>query len=94
MKFSHYAVIQTGYCIFGTGVTEDDALENAREWVDDAENLESQIVDNYQAVDGDLIVVECTEALHDLVQESGTCTFENVSKTEICLPEECAEDDE
>ena len=66
-----YAVIQLGYAIFGTGQTEAEALADARQWVDNPATLDTDIVPVAQAMDGDLVCIECTQKLHDLVQEHG-----------------------
>lgn len=66
MKDTYYAVIQVGYPVFGVGKTADEATKEAEEW---AESLD--LVDEHEAVDGDMVLVECSKALHDAVQQMG-----------------------
>ena len=65
------AIIQLGYAVFGTGATESEAIADAKQWVDEPEGLEEALIALSQAVDGDLVLVECTETLHEMVQEHG-----------------------
>jgi len=64
---SFYAVIQLGYLVFGVGSSAEEAIADAKQWVDG----DLELIDERSAVDGDLIVVECTKALHDEVEERG-----------------------
>lgn len=84
IEFTHYALIQVGHAIFGVGETEDDARDNAREWLDshDAADL-----DEPANVDGSICCVPCTKALYDRVMENGTCTF-GQSRNGVFLPSE------
>jgi hypothetical protein len=71
MSNNYYAVIQLGYSILGSGESAEAATDDAHEWVDGDMNL----VDENQAVDGDLVLVKCTKALHDEVKENGGDVF-------------------
>ena len=90
---THHAVIQIGHAIFGVGETEADAIEDAREWVDDGDNLEDALAVPHAAVVGDMIVVECSKALHDKVKADGTVLYEELGRDAICLPSEIDDDE-
>jgi len=64
---SYYAVIQLGYPVFGVGTSEEEAIADAKQWVDG----DLELTDERSAVDGDMVLVECTKALHNEVQENG-----------------------
>ena len=67
---TYYAVAQANTAICGVGRSENAAIGEANEWLDDpvtAESLEEGDV----RVDGDLVLVECTSALFDLVESEG-----------------------
>ena len=66
-----YAVIQIGNAIYGTGATKEAAISDASQWVEDPELLEYDLEDLYEAVDGDLVLVPCSQALHEHVQAYG-----------------------
>lgn len=59
-----YAVIQSGYCVFGAGVTPEQAYEDAAQWLGprkpDNEPYTAEMVedecDNFQFV-GDLVLI-------------------------------------
>lgn len=42
-KMNYFAVYQRGCAVFGVGTTEEEAIEDAREWVDDFEEMKAQI---------------------------------------------------
>ena len=67
----YYAVYQSGHAIYGVGKTASEAIENAREWVDDGDFLESELIDRSQASSGDMVIGECSEALFNEVNERG-----------------------
>jgi len=71
MTKRYYAVIQLGYAVFGVGDSKEAALEAAKEWVDEPDSVENDIVPSADAVNGDLIVAECSQALHDVVTKQG-----------------------
>lgn len=65
IDFDCSALIQRGYAIFGVGETEDEAREEANEWLDpDSDRSEGT---NY----GDLAMVPCTRKLMEEVRASG-----------------------
>ena len=94
---TYYALIQIGHCIMGVGASEQDARDDAAQWMDGGEE-EAEKVENFSSTqamrhscnDGDLAIVPCTLALFEKVQTSGTCTFEEKDGV-ICLPEEADE---
>ena len=74
-----YAVIQSGYCVFGTGATERAAIEDAAQWLEDEfgrqggltpEEVEAQLAPRYGHVDGDLIVVRNDDQIFDSYLEN------------------------
>lgn len=84
--FDHYAVIQNGYAIFGVGETEEEAREDAAQWLDDSkESLKQE-----SGIDGGICCVNCTKSLHDAVKENGTLTWADHNDG-ICLPKELQE---
>ena len=77
MTKRYYAVIQLGHAIFGVGDSKKSAIEEAKYWVDEPETLEDDIAPSADAVDGDLIIAECSQSLHDTVnQQGGDVLFE------------------
>lgn len=77
MTKRYYAVIQLGHAIFGVGDSKKSAIEEAKYWVDEPETLEDDIAPSADAVDGDLIIAECSQSLHDAVnQQGGDVLFE------------------
>ena len=62
-----YAVIQLGAAIFGIGETDQEALADAAQWLDDG----FEIVDSCNAKEGELICEPCTERLADAVEQVG-----------------------
>lgn len=59
---TYYAVYQAGAAIFGVGKTEDEAWEDAKEWVDESDP-------NWKA---SMTIKPCTEKLYNYVMEFGT----------------------
>ncbi len=65
---STYLVIQKGYVIFGHGYSEEQAVEDMKQWVDSSSPLQEatpeDMQDSYhQANDGDMVLVESTPEL-------------------------------
>lgn len=70
---SSYAVYQIGYCIFGVGETPDAARSDAAQWMDGGAAA-ADAVPMYrrgEAVDGDVVIVPCTDALAAQVMAQG-----------------------
>jgi hypothetical protein len=84
IQFTHYALIQVGHAIYGVGETEDDARDDARQWLDDADDAD---LDEPVRTDGSICCVPCSQALYLHVKEFGTCTFEQ-SSAGVFLPSE------
>lgn len=66
-----YAVIQHGTAIYGIGYTRNSAIEDSRQWVDNPDEIQDEIVDYYNANYGDMICIECSEALAWKVKDIG-----------------------
>lgn len=72
-----YALIQNGYAIFGVGNTEDEACENAREWLENPDEAiarakENEIVAPY----GEFFIAPITDELAEKVEiVGGDVTF-------------------
>lgn len=87
-----YALIQTGYAIFGVGETVDAARADAAPWLDDDTDVNAvPAFDNLPAmfartVYGDLAVVPCSTALAEYVRQHGTTDYDD-SGNELRLPE-------
>lgn len=77
----HYAVIQFGYCIFGVGATEQDALEDALQWLEEYETVESLKKDLRplrNAVHGDLgLLSDQDEEFSTYMKIDKICTYDN-----------------
>ena len=70
-----YAIIQTSNAAYGTGSSKEEALKNAREWLENSENI---TLDNLS--DHGLEVIEITEALFAEIEDDSTvvrCELEN-----------------
>jgi hypothetical protein len=86
----YYAVIQHGTAIYGIGASPSQAIDDSKQWVDNPDTIEDEIVDLYQANYGDMICVPCSEKLARKVQDGpdgGAIDFEMDSGTAV-LPEE------
>jgi len=56
-----FAVVQSGYAIFGAGATYDEALFDCIEWVEEVETIcqvEDLLVNQHNVVDGDFYMLE------------------------------------
>ena len=71
MEETYKAVYQNGYAIFGIGKTDDEAIADAMEWVDDPEELKEQIEAGQKNVHGDMKLIIISRALRDAVIEHG-----------------------
>ena len=63
-----YLVIQKGYAIFGTGATAEQAVKDAKEWIDKDSYLHSWEVSDFTVIyenasDGEFVLVEATDEL-------------------------------
>lgn len=73
-----YAIHQLGYAIFGVGMTEEEAINNAKEWVDNPEKLEDEIKAPYDATHGDMVLEEITDRLfHSVNKYGGTICYKH-----------------
>lgn len=82
---SYFAVIQTGQAVFGVGTTKEEAITEAKEWADSV-----KLVEEHEAVDGDMILVECSETLCNEVNENGgDVVYEEIDGV-YCLESEAA----
>lgn len=92
MQFTHFALIQTGQCVFGVGETAEAARADAVEWVDGGDISNVPVFRNLgalrtQTVVGDLAIVPCTAAFAARVRENGTQVWDETNEG-ICLPSE------
>lgn len=81
-----YAIIQSGYAIFGSGKTKEEAYEDAQQWTEDLPSLKD--VEGSQGNSGDIILVECTKFFHNKFQEHGTFTYDVNEEGLYCAEEE------
>lgn len=65
-----YAVYQDGYGIFGIGGTESEAIEDAKQWVDEPDNLESEI-ESARGFHGDMKIIKISRSLKEDVEKRG-----------------------
>lgn len=61
-----YAVIQSGYAVYGAGATKDDAIAVAAQWLEDADHRQGTMTEDevrallkptHSHVDGDLVLI-------------------------------------
>ena len=71
MEETYKAVYQNGYAIFGTGKTDEEAIADAMEWVDDPDELRESIERGQKNVHGDMKLITISRALRDAVIEQG-----------------------
>ena len=88
---SHFAIIQTGAAVFGTGASKEEAMQSAIQWLDDSintvEELESAI-NNHDGING-IECRSCTVALHNYAQEfGGDIVWGENENGELCLESE------
>ena len=85
---SFYAVYQSGYAIFGVGLTHADAIADAKEWLDESTNL-AEIINPGQTrgeVHGALYIRPCTEALAvEVTQFGGNILWDLTEDGTLCL---------
>lgn len=71
MEETYKAVYQNGYAIFGTGKTDEEAIADAMQWVDEPDELKAQIESGQRNVHGDMKLITISRALRDAVIEHG-----------------------
>lgn len=64
-KKTYYGVLQIGCSFFGFGEFADEAVEDAKEWVNEPDELEEQI-EECRGFDGDMTIVEVPQEIYDL----------------------------
>lgn len=90
---TYKAVYQYGYAIFGIGKTEEEAIEDAKQYADDTEDWWSDIGYGSRN-DGDMILIDISKALYDKVAEyGGDVKMEKDEDDVYKLPEEIEEDE-
>jgi len=87
-----FALIQSGYAIFGVGETADAARLDAAECLEGGATAaataeEERGLHGKFREDGALVVVPCSAVLAAYVREHGTTTYAE-GDGEICLPSE------
>lgn len=83
-----YAVVQLGHAVFGVGETQADAIRDAGAVLREFGSEDWKIVSLRAAVDGDLVVVPCTERFADEFREHGGAFTFDVRDGEARLPDE------
>ena len=68
-KRAKWAVMSIDYCMFGFGKTKKEALADAVKWTDVRSINELNIVDCYEARNGDMILTDDRE----LIEFSASC---------------------
>jgi hypothetical protein len=80
---TYSAVYQYGYAIFGVGKTDEEAIEDAKQYADEFEIKEGQ------PNSGDMILIKISEALYNKVNEiGGDIAIEEGERGVYYLPEE------
>jgi hypothetical protein len=83
----HFAVVQNGYAIFGTGTTEAEAIADARQWLDADADIDD--LPRKSRTAGEMYLTTCTEALAAAVQaRGGDIAFTETADGTVCLPSE------
>ena len=70
MEETYKAVYQDGFAIFGTGATEDAAIEDAKQWVDEPDTLKSEI-ESARGFHGDMKIIRISKSLKEDVEKRG-----------------------
>ena len=70
MEETYKAVYQNG-AIFGMGKTDEEAIADAMQWVDEPDELKAQIESGQRNVHGDMKLITISRALRDAVIEQG-----------------------
>ena len=65
------AVYQVGIAIYGIGKTNSEAIADAKQWVDDPDNLESDLDKGKSNNYGDMIIITISKAVEDKADEEG-----------------------
>lgn len=71
MAETYKAVYQNGYAIFGIGKTDEEAIADAMQWVDEPDELRESIEQGQKNVHGDMKLITISRALRDAVIEQG-----------------------
>jgi hypothetical protein len=67
-----YILLQKGYCVFGIGCSASDALQNSLQWIDQTTTEEIEYTEHFEsAYSGDLVLIECTKELAQLIMSKG-----------------------
>jgi hypothetical protein len=66
-----YCVIQKYYVIAGTGQTRQEAVRDAEMWMDIRRDASLILVPYWEAKDGDMCLIECTDELYRQVETEG-----------------------
>lgn len=66
-----FGVYQYGYCVYGVGTTETAAIEDAKQWVEAPDKLESEIESGRSGIVGDMIIITISKALAEKIQKQG-----------------------
>lgn len=67
----YYAVWQNGYVIYGLGKTRDEAIEAAKEWVENPDELEEELKEICDSFVGDMVVIQVTKDVKEAVDTYG-----------------------
>ena len=65
-----FAVYQDGFAIFGTGATEEAAIDDAKQWVDEPDTLKSDI-ESARGFHGDMKIIRISQSLKEDVEKRG-----------------------
>jgi len=65
-----FAVYQDGFAIFGIGATEDAAINDAKQWVDEPDNLKSEI-ESAKGFHGDMKIIRISNEVKLAVENHG-----------------------
>lgn len=65
------AVYQVGIAIYGIGKTNAEAITDAKQWVDDPDNLERDLDKGQSNNFGDMIIITISKAVEDKVEDQG-----------------------
>lgn len=88
MNDKYYAVHQVCGPIYGVGLSPDEAIADANQYLDEPISADD-LVDRRAANDGDLLLTECSRALFEYVRDyGGDVTYDGDIGSVMIMPDE------
>ena len=92
MSDTYWVLYQSGYNILGVGESIEECYADAKQWLDpqDRDGLEEQDVPRHDAVDGSLIMAECSQELYNGIKTGSIDSSQYDADSDvICIKENC-----